>query len=73
MEPDSAGTLIRDLEGRIKPRVVGVAHEEKIILLQVDAENGKEMESLFRLADFFEHEGLKTKQISFHPGPHNAL
>ena len=73
MEPDSAGTLIRNLEGRIKPRVVGVAHEEKIILLQVDAENGNEMESLFRLADFFEHEGLKTKQISFHPGLHNVL
>lgn len=73
MEPDGAGTIIRDLEGRIKPRVVGVAYEEKITLLQVDAENGKEMQTLSRLADFFEHEGLKTKQISFHPGPQNAL
>ena len=73
MDPDGAGTFIRDLEGRIKPRVVAIAHEEKIILLQAEAESGKGMQSLSMLADFFEHEGLKTKQISFHPGPHNAL
>jgi aspartate kinase len=73
MEPDGAGTFIRDLEGRIKPRIVGIAHEEKIVLLQVDEENGKEMAGLRRFADFFEREGLKTKQISFHPGPRDAL
>jgi len=73
MEPDGAGTIIRDLEGRIKPRVVGVAHEEKIVLLQVDEENGKEMQLLCSLADYFESEGLKAKQISFHPGPKEML
>jgi aspartate kinase len=73
MEPDEAGTIIRDLEGRIKPRVVGVAHEEKIILLQIDAENGSDMRTLSKLADFFEKEGVKTKQISFHPGLQNYL
>jgi aspartate kinase len=73
MEPDGTGTFIRDLEGRIKPRVVGVAHEEKIVLLQVDEENGKEMQSLCALADYFESEGLKTKQISFHPGSREML
>jgi aspartate kinase len=73
MEPDGAGTIIRDLEGRIKPRIVGVAHEEKIVLLQVDEENGKEMQLLGALADYFESEGLKTKQISFHPGPGDML
>ncbi len=73
MEPDGAGTIIRDLEGRIKPRVVGVAHEEKIVLLQVDEESGKEMQRLCRLADFFEHEDLKTKQLSFHPGSRGVL
>jgi aspartate kinase len=73
MEPDGAGTFIRDLEGRIKPRVVGVAHEEKIVLLQVDEESGKEMQSLCALADYFESEGLKTKQISFHPGSREML
>jgi aspartokinase len=73
MEPDGAGTIIRDLEGRIKPRVVGVAYEEKIILLQVDEESGKEMQRLCRLADFFEQEGLRTKQLSFHPGPGDML
>ncbi len=73
MEPDGAGTIIRDLEGRIKPRVVGVAHEEKIVLLQVDEENGRELRTLRALAEFFEREGLKTKQVSFYPGPHTML
>jgi len=73
MEPDGAGTFIRDLEGRIKPRIIGVAHEEKIVLVQVDEQNGKEMQSLCALANFFEGEGVKTKQISFHPGPRGAL
>jgi aspartate kinase len=73
MEPDSAGTFICDLEGRIKPRVVGIAHEEKIILLQVDVEREKGMQSLSLLANLFEREGLKTKQIALHPGLHNSL
>ncbi len=73
MEPDGAGTFIRDLEGRIKPRVVGIAHEENITLLQIDAESEDPIESLCRLAGLFEHEGLKTKQISFHPGAQNML
>jgi aspartate kinase len=73
MEPDGAGTFIRDLEGRIKPRVVGIAHEERIILLQVDAEREKGMQGLSLLADLFEREGFKTKQIAFLPGPHNSL
>jgi aspartate kinase len=73
MEPDGSGTFIRDLEGRIKARVVGVAHEEKIVLVQPDEENGGEMQSLSALAEFFESEGLKTKQISFYPGPHGTL
>jgi aspartate kinase len=72
MEPEGAGTIIRDLEGRIKPRVVGVAHEEKVVLLQVD-EYGKEMQILARLAGFFDQEGLRTKQISFHPGPRDTV
>jgi aspartate kinase len=73
LEPDGAGTIIRNLEGRIKPRIVGVAYEEKVVLLQVEAEAGEEMNSLTGLAEFFEHEGLKTKQISFYPGPHGTL
>ena len=73
MEPDGAGTFIRDLEGRIKPRMVGIAHEEKIILIQMEEENGEGAGSLRRLLGFFEQEGLKTKQISFHPGPRSML
>ncbi len=73
MEPDGAGTFIRDLEGSIKPRVVGVAHEEKIVLLQVVEESGREMQTFGSLADFFESSGLKTKQISFFSGACNGL
>lgn len=73
MEPDGAGTFIRDLEGRIKPRVIGIAHEEKIVLIRVDEANGSDMHMLASLADFFESEGLKTKQVSFHPGPGDLL
>jgi aspartokinase len=73
MEPDGAGTFIRNLQGQIKARIVGVAHEERIVLLQVEAENGKEMLSLCSLAEFFEQEAVKTKQVSFHPGPARAL
>jgi aspartate kinase len=73
MEPDGAGTFIRNLEGRIKPRVVGVAYEEKIVVLEIPAATGVGMEDLSKLAQFFEHEGLKTKQISFHRGPDGGL
>jgi aspartate kinase len=73
MAPDGAGTFIHSLDGRIKPRVVGVAHEEKIVLLQVDEGSDPGMSALRRLTDFFDHEGLKTKQISFYPGPHGVL
>jgi aspartokinase len=73
MEPDGAGTFIRDLEGSIKPRVVGVAHEEKIILLRIEEESGEDMKSLYALAGIFEKEGVKTKQMSFHPDLHGRL
>lgn len=73
VEPDGAGTFIRDLEGRIKPRVVGVAHEEKIILLQIEEEDGSRMQSLGALAEFLEREAVKTKQISFQPGTGGVL
>jgi len=73
MAPDGEGTFIRNLEGRIQPRVVGIAYEGKIVLLGVEAASGQEMRGLRRLAEFFEREGLKTKQISFHPGPNQAM
>ncbi len=73
MEPDGAGTFIRNLEGRIKPRVVGVAHEEKIVLVQVHEAERRVLRSLCALAAFFEREGVKTKQIAFHAGPHESL
>jgi aspartate kinase len=73
MDPDGAGTIIRNLEGRIKPRVVAVAHEEKVVLLQADEKSSTEMPNFCKLAGFFEQEGLKTKQVSFHPGLGDGL
>jgi aspartate kinase len=72
MESDGWGTIIRNLEGLIKPRIVGIAHEEKIVLLQVNEEPEKELAVFRRLADFFEQEGVKTKQVSFYPGARDA-
>jgi aspartate kinase len=73
MIPDGAGTIIQNLEGRIKPRIVGVTYEEKIVLLQVMEENGGDLPVFCRLAAFFEQENLKTKQISFHPDRGGSL
>jgi aspartate kinase len=73
MEPDGAGTFIHDLEGRMEPRVVGVAYEENIVIVQTNEQKGIEMGALLALTEFLESEGVKTKQISFHPGPQDTL
>jgi aspartate kinase len=73
MEPDGVGTFIHDLEGRVEPRVVGVAYEENIVLVQMNEQKGKEMGGLPALTEFFEREGVKIKQISFHPGAQDTL
>jgi aspartokinase len=39
----------------------------------VDEQDGKTMQSLCALAEFFESEGVKTKQISFFPGAGGML
>lgn len=68
MAPDGEGTFIRNLEGRVRPRVVGIAYEEKIVILDVEAASGRKMKGFRTLLEFFEREGVKTKQIFFHPG-----
>ncbi len=63
LEPHGAGTIIANLEGRIKPRVVGVATEERVVLLQGDG--GTDGEGLRRLVDFCQARSLMVKQVSF--------
>jgi aspartate kinase len=72
LEPEGAGSVIANLEGRIKPRVVGVASEEKVVLLQVEEEDerGRNLRSLL---DLFRQENLRTKQVSFQPSATRGL
>ncbi len=64
-DAEAPGTLIRNLEGRLRPRVVGVASEEKVVLLAGRADPAtcqlpKELLELCRRLR------LRTKQLSFH-------
>jgi aspartate kinase len=70
--PEGAGSIIRNLEGRIKPRVVGVASEEKVVLLQLTQEHAND-ETLRHCLELCQTENLRTKQLTFHPGPRGEL
>ncbi len=65
-EPDGAGTFIKNLEGRIKPRVVGVTSEDKVVLIHVHEDDGEGLQSIQRLLDFCCRQGIRSKQVSFH-------
>jgi aspartate kinase len=71
--PDGDGTIIRDLEGRVKPRVVGIASEEKVVLARCweNASSGSALPG--RIVDFLGARNLKVKQISFHRAPDDRL
>jgi aspartate kinase len=66
--PEGAGSIIRNLEGRIKPRVVGVASEEKVVLIEVEEEPSRGLATLNGLLERFEGRAVRSKQLSFHPG-----
>jgi len=68
-EPDGAGTIIQNLEGRIKPRIVGVASEEKVVLLHIREKNRECLSTMQELLGFCSREGIRTKQIAFDHGP----
>ncbi len=61
--PDGEGTIIRNLEGRIKPRIVGIASEEKVILARCRDEGHTGL--IARLVDSLAEANVKVKQISF--------
>lgn len=65
-EPDAAGTIIQNLEGRIRPRVVGVTSEEKVILLRVLGDDGNSLQTVQRLLEFCSQEGVRTKQVAIY-------
>jgi aspartate kinase len=68
-EPEGAGTIIKNLEGRIKPRVMGVTSEEKVVLLHVHEKDGEGLRTIQRLLDFCSGEGIRSKQVAFHRDP----
>jgi aspartate kinase len=68
-DPEGAGTVIKNLEGRIKPRVVGVTSEEKVVLLHVHEKDGEGLGTIQRLLDFCSREGIRSKQVAFHRDP----
>ncbi|MFB3902234.1 MAG: aspartate kinase [Acidobacteriota bacterium] len=61
--PDGEGTIIRNLEGRLKPRIVGIASEEKVILARCRDEGHAGI--IMQLVDSLAAENVKVKQISF--------
>jgi aspartate kinase len=70
--PDGEGSIIRNLEGRLEPRVIGVTSEEKVVLLEVGEGDGNESR-LAALIEFLRQENVRTKQVSFHPGVRGNL
>ena len=64
-EPEGTGTIIKNLEGRIKPRVVGVTSEEKVVLLHLREKDGEGLQTIQRLLDFCGQEGVRSKQVAF--------
>lgn len=61
--PDGEGTIIRNLEGRIKPRIVGIASEDKVILARCRDEGQSGV--IARLVDFLSASNVKVKQVAF--------
>jgi aspartate kinase len=61
--PDGEGTIIRNLEGRIKPRIVGIASEEKVILARCRDEGHAGV--IAQVVDSLAAANVKVKQISF--------
>jgi len=61
--PDGEGTIIRNLEGRIQPRIVGITSEEKVILARCRDEGHADV--IVQLVDFLAAANVKVKQISF--------
>jgi aspartate kinase len=72
-EPEGSGSIIQNLEGRIKPRVVGVTSEEKVVLLHVHEKDAEGLQTMQRLLDFCSREGIRTKQVAFHSEPSGKI
>ncbi len=64
-DADGPGTVIRNLEGRIRPRVVGVASEERVVLLTSRTRAPADRLPL-ELMELSARHHLKTKQLSLH-------
>lgn len=72
-EPEGTGSIIQNLEGRIKPRVVGVTCEEKVVLLRLREPAPEGLQTMQRLLDCCGAEGIRTKQVAFDSGPSGTM
>jgi aspartate kinase len=72
-EPDGNGTIIKNLEGAIKPRVIGVASEEKVVLLNCSDPSQGRPANVARLIDVLTTREVRVKQIAFHASPEGGL
>ncbi len=59
---ENEGTIIKNLEGRIKPRIVGIASEEKVVMISFK-ESMKETDFI-SITEFLSEKGFKLKQIT---------
>ncbi len=66
--PEAEGTLIANLEGRVKPRVAGIATEEKVVLVHAYEDNAGSLATVESVVAFAQSRNLRVKQIAFHRG-----
>ncbi len=66
--PEAEGTLIANLEGRVKPRVAGIATEDKVVLVHAYEQNAGSLDTVESVVAFAESRSLRVKQIAFHRG-----
>jgi len=71
--PESDGTIIKNLEGRVRPKVVGIASEERVTLIHAYDESVSGLAVVEKVIDFCHDKSVKVKQISFHRGHRKGM
>lgn len=59
---ENEGTIIKNLEGRIKPRIVGIASEENVVMISFRETMSDDY--FISLTNFLSEKGFKLKQIT---------
>ncbi len=72
-DPEAEGTIIKNLDGQLKPRIVGIATEERVVLVHVYEERATALDTVKDVVAFAEGCNLRVKQISFHRGHNGSM